>query len=163
MVGSSQVPVEQLIEDGRSGKCQVCLWVKGWRPMYDPKGPSNFFSFGQGAVHLQTATVAEVCERLGIDPQFVHDLYFYYRFQERHLPQEESERAWDEILKLVTNLFPFPSLKWMREMPKQEGNFVLGDFRPQVTKLRREELEGQIQAGEVAHEAWLKRIRVVCG
>ncbi len=101
------------------GKREVCMYVKGNRPMFQPDckcGTNYLYIMDYGQV-----SIVEICKLFGIDPALIQNIYFNYYAQEDFDQKEQ-------IMQMVTNLLPFPKIYWRREDGSSGGSWSLGKF-----------------------------------
>ena len=161
----SLAPLTNALEGAVEGRIEVRLYTKGFRHMYVRGNPAaeNFLAaILEPGSKTADVPVSEICQRFDVDPQLVDDVFFYYRGEEvRDTDDEELKNGvWEERRQIITNLFPFPAIRWLDwrgyQMTHGQPPTVLGVVRKTGSDLDIEELLRRCRVGKQALE------RVVC-
>lgn len=159
-----------LFEAAKKGAVGVFLVTKGHRPMflkYYKYGFNYFMFYMKGPRSVASGiNVATICRLANVDPLYVQDIFGFFRIDDLHREIHKSlkysrmskydqmrkhdrriRRIINQRLQLITNLFPFPEVKWLRELPGEndEQFSKIGIFKPRPQFFKEEEIRALCQ------------------
>lgn len=158
---------EEALRKAIAGEAKVFIATKGFRKMVNKENENrvNYFIFCYNNNEYCASLAPDVCARLKIDPELIQLLYFYYRGQQ--IAGTEDKKLINEIIKerkqLITDIFPFPKIHWLREDPYAESDedkfFSLGVFFKNLDIGKNEfaRLEEEAELGEIAWNKYYKK------